>query len=210
MRILQPMTDCVSRKPLSSYFWYAITILLKYVAPKLVNVSDIALDNNYLEQIARANVNPKGPDLRDDIRFNGFNLAELGVFLVRLKNGKFLIMSRTRTKYFIEDFGMTNAIADVFDVEEIADDLFCIFMNSSKKPSVNHLMKIFVRELCSSLKLVQLQPDTSVGRDPYYAIKDGSDFMSGGSSNPAQYDLIILAAIEKPLGYKSVISFPFR
>ena len=34
------------------------------------------------------------------------------------------------------------------------------------------------------------------------------DFISGGKLKPAQYDLVIHAAVDKALGYKSVISFP--
>jgi len=186
---------------------------LKYVRPELVNVSDIELDNKLFEQIARANINPKGPDVRDDIRFNGFNLAELGIFLVRLKNGKYLIMEgRTRTKITIEDFGMTNIIADVFDVEDLADIIrFAIFMNASKKPfgeaSYEDIRKgiMYLIEFGAIAK----QPDTSAGRTTLTdAITYELDFMSGGKLKPAQYDLIILAAVEKALGYKSVISFP--
>ena len=196
---------------------------LKYVGPKLVNVSDIELDNVQFEQTVRANINPKGPDVRDDIRYNGFNLAELGVFLVRLQNGKYLIMEgRSRGKLLREDFDMTNVIADVFDVEDndgkvgtveaMANTIrFAIFMNSSKKPfgeaSYEDIRNVIMWLIETGA--IAKQPDTVDGRT---ALKDAItvelDFISGGKLKPAQYDLVIHAAVDKALGYKSVISFP--
>lgn len=186
---------------------------LKYVGPKLVNVSDIELDNKAFEQIVRANINPKGPDLRDDIRYNGFNLAELGLFLVRLKNGKYLIMEgRSRGKLLREDFDMTNVIADVFDVEDIADIVrFAIFMNASKKPfgeaSYEDIRNVIMWLIETGA--IAKQPDTVEGRTALTdAITYELDFISSGKLKPAQYDLVIHAAVDKALGYKSVISFP--
>ena len=186
---------------------------LKYVGPKLVNVSDIELDNVQFEQTVRANINPKSPDVRDDIRFNGFNLAELGLFLVRLQNGKYLIMEgRSRGKLLREDFDMTNVIADVFDVEDIADIVrFAIFMNASKKPfgeaSYEDIRNVIMWLIDNGA--IAKQPDTIEGRTALTdAITYELDFLSGGKLKPAQYDLIILAARDKALGYKSVISFP--
>ena len=186
---------------------------LNYVGPKLVNVSDIELDNKAFEQTVRANINPKGPDVRDDIRYNGFNLAELGVFLVRLKNGKYLTMEgRSRSKLLREDFGITNVIADVFDVEDIANIVrFALFMNSSKKPfgeaSYEDIRNVIMWLIETGA--IAKQPDTVDGRT---ALKDAItvelDFISGGKLKPAQYDLVIHAAVDKALGYKSVISFP--
>ena len=196
---------------------------LKYVGPKLVNVSDIELDNVQFEQTVRANINPKSPDVRDDIRFNGFNLAELGLFLVRLQNGKYLIMEgRSRGKLLREDFDMTNVIADVFDVEDndgkvgtveaMANTIrFAIFMNSSKKPfgeaSYEDIRNVIMWLIDNGA--IAKQPDTIEGRTALTdAITYELDFLSGGKLKPAQYDLIILAARDKALGYKSVISFP--
>ena len=196
---------------------------LKYVRPKLVNVSEIDLDNKMFEQTVRANINPKGPDVRDDIRFNGFNLAELGVFLVRLKNGKYLTMEgRSRSKLLREDFGITNVIADVFDVEDNAGDTdtiesmaniirFALFMNSSKKPfgeaSYEDIRNVIMWLIDNGA--IAKQPDTSAGRTALVdAITTELDFISGGKLKPAQYDLVIHAAVDKALGYKSVISFP--
>ena len=196
---------------------------LKYVGPKLVNVSDIELDNVQFEQTVRANINPKTPNVRDDIRFNGFNLAELGVFLVRLKNGKYLIMEgRSRSKLLREDFGITNVIADVFDVvdndnkvgtvEAMANTIrFAIFMNSSKKPfgeaSYEDIRNVIMWLIENGA--IAKQPDTSAGRTALTnAITYELDFLSGGKLKPSQYDLIILDARDKALGYKSVISFP--
>ena len=186
---------------------------LKYVRPKLVNVSDIELDNVQFEQIARANVNPKMSEIRDDIRFNGFNLAELGVFLVRLKNGKYLIMEgRSRGKTLREDFGITNVIADVFDVEVFANIIrFAIFMNASKKAfgeaSYEDIHKAIMYLIENGA--ITKQPDTVLGHTALTdAITVELNYMSGGKLKPAQYDLIIHAAKDKALGYKSVISFP--
>ena len=186
---------------------------LKYVRPELINVSDIELDNKMFEQTVRANINPKGPDVRDDIRFNGFNLAELGIFAVRLKNGKYLIMEgRSRSKMLREEFGMTNVIADVFDVEEIADIIrFALFMNSSKKPfgeaSYEDIRNVIMWLIETGA--IAKQPDTVAGRTALTeAITVELNFISGGKLKPAQYDLVIHAAVDKALGYKSVISFP--
>ena len=196
---------------------------LKYVGHKLVNVSDIELDNVQFEQTVRANINPKGPDVRDDTRYNGFNLAELGLFLVRLQNGKYLIMEgRSRGKLLREDFDMTNVIADVFDVEDndgkvgtveaMANTIrFAIFMNSSKKPfgeaSYEDIRNVIMWLIDNGA--IAKQPDTIEGRTALTdAITYELDFLSGGKLKPAQSDLIILAARDKALGYKSVISFP--
>ena len=186
---------------------------LKYVRPALVNVSDIETNNVMFEQTVRANINPKGSDVRDDIRYNGFNLAELGIFLVRLKNGKYLTMEgRSRSKLLREDFGITNVIADVFDVEDMANIVrFALFMNSSKKPfgeaSYEDIRNVIMWLIETGA--IAKQPDTVDGRA---ALKDAItvelDFISGGKLKPAQYDLVIHAAVDKALGYKSVISFP--
>ena len=119
---------------------------------------------------------------------------------------------RTRAKIITEDFGMTNVIADVFDVEDLADIIrFAIFMNSSKKPfgeaSYEDIRNVIMYLIETGA--IAKQPDTSAGRTALTdAITYELEFISGGKLKPAQYDLVILAAIEKALGYKSVISFP--
>tara|TARA_R100001015_G_C4609694_1_gene164970 strand:+ start:76 stop:1200 length:1125 start_codon:yes stop_codon:yes gene_type:complete len=186
---------------------------LKYVKPMLVNVSDIEVDNVLFEQTVRANINPKVNDLKDDIRYNGFNLAELGVFLVRLGNGKFRILEgRTRAKLLREEFRITNVIADVFDIADEANQIrFATYMNAQKKPfgeaSYEDIRNVIMWLINNGA--IAKQPDTSDGRATLRdAITCELNFISGGKLKPAQFDLIIHDAVDQALGYKSVASFP--
>ena len=129
---------------------------------------------------------------------------------------------RSRGKLLREDFDMTNVIADVFDVEDndgkvgtveaMANTIrFANFMNSSKKPfgeaSYEDIRNVIMWLIDNGA--IAKQPDTIEGRTALTdAITYELDFLSGGKLKPAQYDLIILAARDKALGYKSVISFP--
>jgi len=185
---------------------------LKYLETQLVNTSDIELDNKMFEQVARANVNPKISDLRDDIRLNGLNLAELGIFLVRLKNGKYLPMEgRTRIK-LDQEFGMTNVIAEIFDETNLANIVrFAIFMNSTKKPFGEASYEDIKKGIMFLIEdgAIDKQPNTVQGRTTLTDdISEELDYMSSGKLKPAQYDTIIFDAIEKATGVKSVISFP--
>ena len=116
---------------------------LKYSHSGLVNISDIDMDNKQFEQAARVNVNPKMPEMRLDFKFNGFSLAELGIMLAKVGNGKYIVLEgRTRLKLLIE-MGMTNIIAEIFEKTSLTNMVkFAIFMNSSKKMEMKILIKI--------------------------------------------------------------------
>ena len=181
---------------------------------QLVNISDIDLDNKYYEQLARVNVNPKQSDMKEDFITNGFSLAELGIMLAKLKNGKYVVLEgRTRLK-ILRELGMTNIIADIFKVKN--DKLsymvkFGIFMNATKKPygeaSFFDIQKgiMFLIETGDITKQENTVKGRSILRD---MIAYELDYISGGKLTPNEYDTIIYEAIDKATGVKNVISFP--
>ena len=185
---------------------------LIHTGASLIDVSDIDLDNVTYEQVARANVNPKWIDVKNDIIKNGFNLAELGIMVMRLENRKYIVMEgRSRLK-ILQEMGMTNIIAEVFRETTLANMVrFALFMNSTKKPygeaSVYDISKGIMYLIENNV--IKKQPNTVQGRSILTdAISAELDYMSGGKLTPNEYDLIIHNAIDKATGVKNVISFP--
>lgn len=185
---------------------------LKYSHSGLVNISDIDMDNKQFEQAARVNVNPKMPEMRLDFKFNGFSLAELGIMLAKVGNGKYIVLEgRTRLKLLIE-MGMTNIIAEIFEKTSLTNMVkFAIFMNSSKKAYGEasyydiHKGIMFLIENDD----IKKQPNTVEGRTILRGqIVYELDYMSGGKLKPNEYDTIVHDAIDKSTGVKNVISFP--
>ena len=179
----------------------------------LINISDIIVDNKYYEQIARLTVNPKEPEIREDITINGFSLAELGIIVAKSEiPGKWIIAEgRTRFKFLLE-LGMTNIIADTFDYISLANLMrFSGFMNSTKKPygeaSIGDMRNIMLNLIESGE--IAPQPDTSSGKKALSSnIKDELEFIGASRLKPAQIDLLVYEGIEKSTGVVSVISFP--
>ena len=178
----------------------------------LIDISDIDLDNVAFEQVARVNVNPKWQVLKEDIIKNGFNLAELGIMVMRLENGKFIVMEgRSRLK-ILQEMGMANIVAEVFRVTTIANLVrFALYMNSTKKPygeaSIYDITKGIMYLIENNV--IAKRPNTVAGRTALAtAISAELDYMSGGKLTPNENDLIIHKAIDKATGVKNVISFP--
>ena len=179
----------------------------------LINISDIITDNLQYEQIARQNVNPKEPQIREDVTINGFSLAELGIIVAKSKiKGKWIIVEgRTRFKFLVE-LGMTNIIAETFEEISLGNLLrFSGFMNSTKKPygeaSIGDMTKIILSLIDSGE--IPSQPDTLSGRAILTdTIRYELEFIGASRLKPSQIDLIVYEGIAKSTGVKSVISFP--
>jgi len=179
----------------------------------VINVKDIITDNKYYEQIARENVNPKEPNIREDITLNGFSLAELGIIVAKANiKGKWIIAEgRTRYKFLVE-LGMTNIVAEAFEEMSISNMMrFAGFMNSSKKPygeaSIGDMRKIMLALIESGE--IASQPNTIVGRTALTdAIRYELEFIGASKLKPSEVDLLVYDGIEKATGVMSVISFP--
>ena len=179
----------------------------------VINVKDIITDNKYYEQIARENVNPKEPNIREDITLNGFSLAELGIVVAKANiKGKWIIAEgRTRYKFLVE-LGMTNIVAEAFEEMSISNMMrFAGFMNSSKKPygeaSIGDMRKIMLALIESGE--IASQPNTIVGRTALTdAIRYELEFIGASKLKPSEVDLLVYDGIEKATGVMSVISFP--
>jgi len=179
----------------------------------VINVKDIITDNKYYEQIARENVNPKEPNIREDITLNGFSLAELGIVVAKANiKGKWIIAEgRTRYKFLVE-LGMTNIVAEAFEEMSISNMMrFAGFMNSSKKPygeaSIGDMRKIMLALIEGGE--IASQPNTIVGRTALTdAIRYELEFIGASKLKPSEVDLLVYDGIEKATGVMSVISFP--
>ena len=91
-------------------------------------------------QTARQSSNPQEGAIRSDIDMNGFSLAEDPIAVRRYrKNNKgnwiySVIEGRTRLKY-LSELGITNCIADVYEIEHDADYIrISQILNNQKKP----------------------------------------------------------------------------
>jgi len=183
----------------------------------LIEIVKLELDNKNFEQIPRANVNPEKSNIYDDIDLNGFTLAQLTILVVRMPNGKYLIIEgRTRVRV-LRDLGVTNIIAEVFDYTGDMSKFepnavrFATFMNTQNKPygqaSVADVLKV-IRYLITSGE-IQLQADTIKGRAIFtQAVHHELNLMTAGKLKPIQWDTITHKALEQGYGYTNVISFP--
>tara|TARA_B100000287_G_C20655082_1_gene788294 strand:+ start:560 stop:1684 length:1125 start_codon:yes stop_codon:yes gene_type:complete len=186
---------------------------LRSIGALLINVKDIITDNKYYEQIARENVNPKEPNIREDTTLNGFCLAELGIIVAKSPiKGKWIIVEgRTRFKILVE-LGMTNIIAEAFEEMSVSNMMrFAGFMNSSKKPygeaSIGDMKKIMLALIQSGE--IAPQPNTVIGRTALTdTIRYELEFIGASKLKPSEVDLLVYEGIEKATGVKSVISFP--
>ena len=178
----------------------------------LVDVSDIDLDNVIFEQVARANVSPVWQVLKEDIIKNGFNLAELGIMVMRLENGKYIVMEgRSRLK-ILQEMGMTNIVAEVFRETTIANMVrFALFMNSTKKPYGEASVQDITKGINYLIEngVIKKEPNTVQGRSALaIAVSTELTYMSGGKLTNNAFDTIVHNAISKLTGVKNVISFP--
>ena len=92
---------------------------LEYSHTQLVDLKDIDLDNVYFNQLVRAGVNPKGKNISEDLKENGYSLTELPIMVMKRGNKYFPIDGRTRMEYLI-GLGMKNFIVDVFEEADTA------------------------------------------------------------------------------------------
>ena len=150
----------------------------------LVDVSDIDLDNVIFEQVARVNVSPVWQVLKEDIIKNGFNLAELGIMVMRLENGKYIVMEgRSRLK-ILQEMGMTNIVAEVFRETTIANMVrFALFMNSTKKPYGEASVQDITKGINYLIEngVIKKEPNTVQGRSALaIAVSTELTYMSGG------------------------------
>ena len=178
----------------------------------LVDMDKVIVDNKYFAQLARATVNTKKPIIRDDITTNGYSLAELPIMVMRRKGGTFVIIEgRTRFE-ILQELGMKNIIADVFEETSMANLVrFAIFMNTTKKPfgeaSVEDILKgiLFLIETNE----IKSYPDTVEGRQQLRdVIIFEMESISGRRLTESQKGEIVGKATDRSYGFKQIYSFP--
>lgn len=108
---------------------------VKYIETIIINTSEIDDNNKEFAQLARVGMNPEFKSISNDIKENGYSLAELPIAVQKQKNGIYVIVEgRTRYKELIK-LGVKNIIADVFQEMSLADALrFALSYNNNKKP----------------------------------------------------------------------------
>lgn len=92
----------------------------KYVGRYIVDIGDIEWENKYENtQNARAGGgNPKYKEIKQDIREYGFKLKHPPIALRRLKNGKLVPLNGRTRKMILNEIGVKNLIADIYEKEE--------------------------------------------------------------------------------------------
>ena len=112
---------------------YGSLSTLNWIETKLVNREDIIEDNKRFNQLVRAGVNPKGKNINEDLKENGFSLCEIPPMVMKYGDKFLWIDGRTRNTY-LGGYGMKNVIVDVFEEASFAKVvIFATYLNNYKK-----------------------------------------------------------------------------
>ena len=186
---------------------------LKYLGTKLVNMSDIVVDNKDREQSARFSSNPQENKIKADIEENGFSLTELGLSFTITPQGKYKPINGQTRKHLLAKAGMQNVIADIFDTMSPEDVLRVGgHLNTINKPygeaTVIDIKKIILN-LVKMGSIPKIDQNTKEGRDVFteYVLTE-LQFIGGGKLMPADRSLIVFAALQETTGVENVKSFP--
>jgi len=182
---------------------------LEYSHTQLVDLEDIDLDNVYFNQLVRAGVNPKGKNISEDLKENGYSLTELPIMVMKRGNKYFPIDGRTRMEYLI-GLGMKNFIVDVFEEADTASlVIFAVYLNNYKKEfgtaSYHDIQKAIMTLV--DIKAIPFEEGSMGITRMTDKIRDSLSFMSSKLTANQTNDLIH-DALEKLIGVRQVNSFP--
>jgi len=185
---------------------------LKYLDTKLVNISDIVMDNIDYEQSARFSANVNEDKIKADIKQNGFSLTELGIALMITPQGKYKPVNGQTRKHILAKSGMQNVIADIFDTMS-PENLLRVggHLNTINKP-YGEATVIDIKKIILNLVKMGGIPkcqNTKKGRDAFteYVLTE-LNFIGGGKLLPADRSLIVFAALQETTGVENIKSFP--
>lgn len=182
---------------------------LTYSHTQLVDLKDIDLDNEYFNQLVRAGVNPKGKNISEDLKENGYSLTELPIMVMKRGDKYFPIDGRTRMNYLI-GMGMTNFIVDIFEEADTAAlVIFAVYLNNYKKEfgtaSYHDLQKAIMTLV--DINAIPFEEGSMGVTRMTDKIRDSLSIMSSKLTANQTNDLIH-NALEKLIGVRQVISFP--
>ena len=185
---------------------------LKYLGTKLVNISDIKMDNIDYEQSARFSANVNEHKIKADIEQNGYSLTELGIALMITPQGKYKPVNGQTRKHILHHKGMQNVIADIFDTMS-ADNVLRVggHLNTINKPYGEATVVDIKKIILNLVKMggIPKCQNTKEGRDAFteYVLTE-LNFIGGGKLMPADRSLIVFAALQETTGVENVKSFP--
>jgi len=178
---------------------------IKHETTRLINIADIVSNNVYFSQAVRVTRNPAMQNLQEDIKANGFSLTELPIMVMRLSNGKFIVLEgRTRLEILI-GLGMTNIIADVFEETTDANALrFAVSQNAQKKPYGEASFKDVYKAVMSLIRMNEVDKKSIYFEDLVF-----QEVMKITTKlKPGQINQIVNDAKNLAAGENSIISFP--
>ena len=201
--------------PASSPSIYGSSSIVKFKNIMLVDVDKIDFDDSGVDfaQVVRVGINPQYAAVRSDISNNGFSLTEEPIMVFESSNGRYIIgEGRTRLKILKEEFGVTKVIVAVFEEASIATRIkFGLMMNTSKKPYGEASVADLERGIMKLIEIgeIKKQPNTVEGKDELtFNIQTQLNIMSNNKLKPADYNAIVLKAVEASYGISMYASFP--
>ena len=180
---------------------------INFLNEELVNVSQIDSDNKFFSQGARVNVNPAYFSIRSDIEQNGYSLAQLPIMLMRMADGKYVVIDgRTRFNIMVE-MGCTNIIAHVFEETTPANVLrFATMMNAESKPFGEASVMDIEKTILSLVQYGEISNEQNA-ESFIDQVLDEIDIISS-KLTPSQKSTICHKAREIKEGVQQIISFP--
>ena len=151
-------------------------------------------------QLARVSINPEFKSISDDIKNNGYSLAELPIAVQKQKNGTYVIVEgRTRYKEMLK-MGIKNIIADVFQEMSLANALrFALSYNNNKKPFGKASFRDIKKGVLQLIRLGEIYTKTE--------IQDEVENLTT-KLTPSQISEIVFAGLSVTTGEEQVKSFP--
>lgn len=178
---------------------------IKHEATQLIDIKDIISNNIFFSQTARLTRNPEMQNIQEDIKANGYSLTELPIMVMRMSNGKFVVLEgRTRLEILI-GLGMTNIIADVFEETTEANALrFAVSQNAQKKPYGEASFKDVYKAVMTLIRMNEVDK-----KSPHFEDLVFHEVMKITTKlKPGQINQIVNEAKNLAAGEESIISFP--
>lgn len=178
---------------------------IKHETTQLVDIKDIISNNVFFSQRARFTRNPEMQNIQEDIKVNGYSLTELPIMVMRLSNGKFVVLEgRTRLEILI-GLGMTNIVADVFEETTEANALrFAVSQNAQKKPYGEASFKDVYKAVMTLIRMDEIDKKSIHFEDLVF-----QEVMKITTKlKPGQINQIVNDAKNLAAGEESIISFP--
>ena len=201
--------------PDSSPKIYGQQSFVKYLHNDLIDINDIEDEHNsetVNSQRVRVGLNPQYEAIKTDITLEGFDLSEKPIMVFKLPNGKYEVGEGRTRLAVLKSLGMTNIIANVFDVATTSDRIrFALMMNTIKKPygaaSEQDILQA-IRSLISLGSIKSLKPTAENVLIMREAIEAELFIIAGKKLKPAQWNYIVEEGITDLTGVKMVSSFP--